>query len=152
MLLRLPLPIFELRLKLLLLLMLMLIVAAPATTPTPAPAPERPHHHANPKRNRQSRGVVSRRRIINGRGGMTGGPYTTTGSYEGTYTTCGLACVDHITLLLSMTLVSTFCCSVGIQIAGVLCFLRMRCTASITSLCCAKKALPRSVGPLNVVC
>ena len=50
-----------------------------------------------------------------------------------------------ITLLFSTTLVSTFCCSVVFSVPLSWAFLRMRCTASITSLCCARKALPRSV-------
>ena|SRR5215472_14239274 len=42
------------------------VVATPAATPTPASAPECAHHHADAKRDRQARGVVPRRRIVNG--------------------------------------------------------------------------------------
>ena len=68
-----------------------------------------------------------------------------TGSYEGTYTTCGLACSTMIVGLLSIIRVSTFCCSLDFKLPSSCAFLRMRCTASITSLCWARKALPRSV-------
>src|SRR5215471_17479227 len=50
-----------------------------------------------------------------------------------------------ITLLFSMTLVSTFCCSVDFKLPLSCAFFRIRCTASITSPCCARNALPRSV-------
>src|ERR1700756_3021037 len=46
------------------------VVPAPAATPAPAAAPERPHHHANTERDCQSSGIVSGRRIVNGRVGI----------------------------------------------------------------------------------
>ena len=49
-----------------------------------------------------------------------------------------------MTCFVSMTLVSTFCCSVEARALLSFAFLRIRWTASMTSLCCARKALPRS--------
>src|SRR5262249_12261145 len=48
------------------------VVVAPAAAPAPTPAPERPHHYAYAKRNRQSRGIVSRRvvRVVDRRVGI----------------------------------------------------------------------------------
>src|SRR5437764_585250 len=43
------------------------IVAAPAAAPDPTPTPKRAHCDADAKRNCQACGVVSRRRIVNGR-------------------------------------------------------------------------------------
>src|SRR5246127_5011157 len=43
------------------------VVAAPSTAPTPTAAPERPHHHTHAERNRHTRGIVARRRIIDRR-------------------------------------------------------------------------------------
>ena len=50
-----------------------------------------------------------------------------------------------MTSLVWTTWVVTFCCSVVFRFPASEAFFRMRCTASITSLCCARKALPRSV-------
>ena len=44
-----------------------IIVAAPSAAPTPTATPKGPHHDADTKGNCYSRGVVSRRRIIDGR-------------------------------------------------------------------------------------
>ena len=49
-----------------------------------------------------------------------------------------------MTSFVSMTLVSTFCCSLEARALLSFAFLRIRWTASMTSLCCARKALPRS--------
>jgi hypothetical protein len=46
------------------------VVSAPAGAPAPAASPGRSHHHANAKRNGHSCGIVSRRRIVNGRVGI----------------------------------------------------------------------------------
>src|SRR5207249_7533231 len=43
------------------------VVAAPTASPAPAAAPKRPHHYANAKSDCHSRGVVSHRRVVNGR-------------------------------------------------------------------------------------
>src|SRR4029077_8811840 len=67
------------------------------------------------------------------------------GLYEGTYTTCGLACSMTITCWLSSVLVCTTCCSVDLSVPFASAFRRMRCTALITPACWARKALPRSV-------
>src|SRR6476659_9134305 len=46
------------------------VVPAPSGPPAPAAAPERPHHPANTERDRQSRGIISRWRIVNWRVGI----------------------------------------------------------------------------------
>ena len=50
-----------------------------------------------------------------------------------------------MTSFFSTTFVSTFCCSLVSSVPLSFAFLRIRWTAAITSLCCARKALPRSV-------
>jgi hypothetical protein len=44
-----------------------IVVAAPTAAPTPTATPKGPHHDADAKGNCYSRGIVSRRRIIDGR-------------------------------------------------------------------------------------
>jgi len=56
------------------------------------------------------------------------------------------------TVLLSTTFVSTFICSFDFRFPVSFALARMRCTASMTSDCCAKKALPQICRPLDVVC
>ena len=50
-----------------------------------------------------------------------------------------------MTCLVSTVLVSTFICSLDLRLPLSCAILRMRCTAAMTSACCARKALPRSV-------
>ena len=49
------------------------VVAAPTAPPAPTPAPERPHGDANAKRDRQTSGIISGRRIVNRRIRIEGG-------------------------------------------------------------------------------
>src|SRR5260370_41955507 len=42
------------------------VIPPPSASPPPAASPGRPPHHANAKRNGQSYGIVSHRRIVNG--------------------------------------------------------------------------------------
>ena len=46
------------------------VVMPPSATPAPTAAPERPHHDADAKRNRNSRGVVAGRRVVDRRVGI----------------------------------------------------------------------------------
>ncbi len=59
--------------------------------------------------------------------------------------TSGFADSTMMTVFSSTTLVSTFCCSVDSSAPLSWAFLRIRWTASMTSSCWARKALPRSV-------
>ncbi len=51
-----------------------------------------------------------------------------------------------ITCLLSTTFVSTFICSLDLRFPLSCAFTRMRCTAPMTSSCCARNALPSSAA------
>ena len=59
--------------------------------------------------------------------------------------TSGFAGTTTMTVFCSTTCVSTFCCAFVLSAPVPCAFLRMRWMASMTSLCCARTALPSSV-------
>ena len=65
--------------------------------------------------------------------------------------TSGFADSTMMTVFSSTTFVSTFCCSLDSSAPLSSAFFRIRWTASMTSACCARKALPEVGGPLDVV-
>jgi hypothetical protein len=122
------------------------VVAAPPAVPAITPAPERSHRHTDTERDRHPCGVIPWRRIVDRwiriyrrtvhRDGIVG---------RHVHDLWARRLDNDYTLLLSTVCVSTFCCSVDFKLPLSSAFLRMRCTAAITSPSCARKAFPKSV-------
>jgi hypothetical protein len=128
------------------------VVAAPAATPTPAAAPERPHRHSNAERNRHSRGIVSRRRIVNGWVRVDGRTVHDYGIIRGNIHHLWVGLLDHDhTLALDdfgfhLLLLGRF------QIAVVLCLLAHSLDSIHDIALLRQERVAQVGGPLNVIC
>ena len=123
------------------------VVAPAAVAPGAAPGRADHHPHGEPHESR-ARGVG---RVVDGRVRIDRGAVDVGRAVGGDVDRVRVRRSMTMTCFVSMTLVSTFCCSLEARALLSFAFLRIRWTASMTSLCCARKALPEVRRPLDVL-
>src|SRR6201993_820120 len=128
------------------------VVAAPAAAPAPSASPRRSHHHANAKRNGQSRGIVSRWRIVNGRVGIDWRSVHHDRIIRRHINDLWIRLLDHDHTLALDDLGFHLLLLGRFQIAGVLCLLAHALHGIHHVALLRQERVAEIGGPLNVVC